>query len=67
MVKIPKDFDGQKFMDKFGVDMHDFRVDKDGLHCPSLSDITEADIADCVVDWNAYFEAHPQKKEKSGA
>lgn len=62
MIKIPKDFDGQKFMEKFGVDMHDFHADKDGLHCESLPNLTEADVADCVTDWEEYYEKHPNKR-----
>lgn len=60
-LKIPKDFDGQKFMDKFGIGHHHFRVDENGLHCEALPDLTEEDIADCVTDWDAYYAEHPQK------
>jgi hypothetical protein len=49
-VQIPLNFDGQKFMKKFGVDYHSFYVNEDGLFCPSLPDLTEEDIADCVTE-----------------
>ena len=62
-IKIPQDFDGQKFIDKFGIGLRDFRVDENGLICPSLPDLTEADIADCVTDWVKYYEEHPRKAE----
>lgn len=61
MIQIPKDFDGQKFMNKFKVGKHDFRVDENGLHCESLPNLTEADITDCVVDWDAYYARKPHK------
>jgi hypothetical protein len=60
-IKIPQDFDGQKFINKFGVGLHDFRVDENGLHCPSLPNLTEADIADCVTDWDKYYAKKPHK------
>lgn len=50
IVTIPADFDGAKFTDKFDLDIHDFHIDGDQLSCPSLPNLTEADLLDCVVD-----------------
>jgi len=47
-ISIPADFDGAKFAEKFNTD--DFWIEGGQLVCPGLPDLTEADIADCVVD-----------------
>jgi hypothetical protein len=52
MITIPFNFDGDKFIAKFG-DV-EFHVDGDQLVCPSQPNLTEADLADCVVDMEAY-------------
>jgi hypothetical protein len=49
---IPPNFDGTKFIERYG-DI-DFRVIGDELICPSLPNLTTADIADLVVDMVAY-------------
>ena len=49
MIKIPKNFDGSVFAEKHGLGMFDFSVKHGGLICPSLPELTDADLADCVV------------------
>ena len=50
-MNIPEKFDGKKFSEKYNLDTlnGDFWIDQSGLVCPSLPDLTDADIADCVV------------------
>lgn len=49
---IPPGFNGEKFSKKFNLDPSsyaDFHVETGNvLVCPSLPDLTEADLADCV-------------------
>src|SRR5512140_3695711 len=50
-IPFPPNFDGKKFMEKFNIrDAHTFWIERGLLYCPSLPDLTEADIADCVTD-----------------
>lgn len=53
-VKIPEDFDGAKFVEKFGLDDFDFRVVDGKLYLRTDRDITleitEEDLEDCVLD-----------------
>jgi len=52
-MKIPNNFDGAKFADKYKLSAFDgdFWVEKgSNLICPSLPNLTGADIADCVID-----------------
>ena len=47
MIKIPDNFDGEKFASKYTAD---FYVNANGhLICAAYPDLTLADIADCVV------------------
>jgi len=48
-IKMPTNFEGLKFLTKFGLGEDDFWAIKGELHCPSLPTLTENDIADCVV------------------
>ncbi len=50
MIPVPANFDGEKFMEKYGLSPTDFKVINGMLVCPSLPDLTAADLADCVVD-----------------
>ena len=49
-ITIPPDFNGAKFAKKFDLNPDkDYVVQLGGiLDCPSLPDLTEADLADCV-------------------
>ena len=50
MITVKQNFDGQRFANKYGLSENDFYLLKNGkLFCPSLPDLTEADIADCIV------------------
>jgi hypothetical protein len=49
MIKINVSFDAQKFIDKYDVELEDFRVIDDYLICDLLQDLTEDDIADCII------------------
>lgn len=50
MVNIPVNFSGQKFAIKYNLDpLTDFRVEDDILFCPSLPNLTDSDLLDCVV------------------
>lgn len=50
MIKIPIDFDGEKFAEKYALDpINDFWSDGEFLHCPSLPDLTDDDLLDCLV------------------
>jgi len=52
MPNIPMNFDGAKFAAKYSLDsLRDFRVEDGALICPSLPDLTDADLLDCVVDF----------------
>lgn len=48
----PEDFDGEKFAKKYNLDpFTDFRDDgKGNIICPSLPNLTDADLLDCIVD-----------------
>lgn len=52
MIKIPFTFDGAKFAKKYNLDpFKDFHDDGNGyLICPSLPDLTDADLLDCIAD-----------------
>jgi len=51
-IRIPPDFDGAKFAKKYSLDpLTDFYDDGHGnLACPSLPNLTETDLLDCIVD-----------------
>lgn len=49
-IKYPLNFDSQKFMDKFGVSVRDFYIYRGEVFCDKLPDLTEDDLADCIVD-----------------
>ena len=42
-------FDGVKFATKHNLTIDDFWVSGGNLHCPSLPNLAQSDIADCVV------------------
>ena len=46
-MKIPENFDGQKFANKYGLQWTDFVVRENTLVCPSMPD---ADPSDCITD-----------------
>lgn len=48
---VPPNFDGEKFTELFG---QEFTIVYDQLICPALPNLTEADIANCVVNMIAY-------------
>lgn len=54
MPKIPENFDGTRFQEKFDKTIDDFRIFKGELVCPSLPDLTDQDISDCIVDINDF-------------
>lgn len=43
----PVTFSGAKLRTKYGLAIEDYWIDAEGLHVPSLPDLTEADVADC--------------------
>lgn len=51
-MKVPSNFDGLKFAKKYSLDpVKGFYIDNKGdFYCPSLPNITEADLLDCVSD-----------------
>lgn len=49
MPTIPANFHGGKFMTKYSLSQSDFQVRDNELICPSLPDLTESDLVDCVV------------------
>jgi len=67
MPVIPNNFDGAFFMSKFAKGQFDFRVDGDQLICPSLPNLTDEDIADCVVDMIAYGKKENSKANRRAA
>lgn len=50
MVKKPKNFDGKKFCEKYNLTVIDFYAEDDNLICPSLPDLVDADLLDCLPD-----------------
>lgn len=51
MTKIPINFDGAKFAAKYDLDpFKDFYDSKGELICPSLPDLTDDDLLDCLAD-----------------
>ena len=55
MPTIPNNFSGAKFVLKFG-EIPFWADHRNTLICPSLPNLTDADIADCVIDMIAYDE-----------
>jgi len=55
---IPANFDGQKFASKYNLDpFTDFYSDGNGnLICPSLPNLTDADLLDCITDPPSQYE-----------
>lgn len=53
---IPNNFDGDFFNNKFNKTRFDWRVEDGNLICPSLPNLTEEDLIDCVVNLVAYEE-----------
>lgn len=53
MLTKPADFDGEKFAKKYNLDpFKDFCDDGKGhIICPSLPNLTDADLLDCVTVW----------------
>jgi hypothetical protein len=50
-MKIPNNFDGKKFAEKFSLNKSAFFIDAEGeLICPSIPDLSADDVADCLVD-----------------
>lgn len=49
MAKIPNNFDGVKLREKYNLTEHDFYAVGDELICPSLPDLTDADLLDCIA------------------
>ena len=47
---IDKTFDGKKFAEKYNLDYMDFIIVEGELICPSLPDLKDADLLDCVAD-----------------
>lgn len=50
ILNMPANFDGEKFQEKFNLSVNDFVSERGIITCPSLPDLTDEDIADCVVD-----------------
>lgn len=52
MPNIPNNFNGSKFAEKYALrERGDFYDDGNGvLVCPSLPNLTDADLLDCVID-----------------
>ena len=52
MITLPDNFDGAKFAQKYNLNpFTDFYSDGNGnLICPSLPDLTDADLLDCLTD-----------------
>ena len=47
---MPDGFNGGVFAAKYSLNNSQFWADKNNLICPSLPNLTEADIADCITD-----------------
>lgn len=50
MVTVPNNFNGAKFANKYNLKWDGFWIDRTGLHCPMLPNLTELDLSDCVCD-----------------
>ena len=61
MPTIPYDFDGSAFETKYNLTRFDFMVDGDQLVCPSLPNLTDADLLDCVVNAAKYQRVNDRK------
>lgn len=62
MINVPRNFSGEIFAQEYGLAIDDFWIDKMRLCCPSLPDLNEDDIADCVVDvWQSIRDERYQK------
>ena len=73
MVQIPENFNGSKFAAKYSFSTdpmeqgEQFWLDEQGLLiCPSLPDLTEADIADCVDDPIQLDRVASRKRDAEG-
>lgn len=49
MANIPVNFTGTKFMTKYNKTIDDFWVDVRELICPSLPNLQDSDLLDCVI------------------
>lgn len=65
MPNMPNNFDGEKFKNKYSLQDKDFWANNGTLFCPTLPNLTDADLLDCVVDLIAlqtYENEHTSNK-----
>lgn len=68
MAKIPVNFDGEKIRIKYNFPPSErglFWVEAGDLICPSLPNLTDADLLDCIVDVNAIAASEARKAQAS--
>lgn len=66
MTTIPPNFDGAKFAAKYNLSVFDFHIEGDQLVCPSLPNLTGADLLDCIVDTARLARIQARKTNAKG-